>query len=622
MIGKLAAVVVIVVVITVGLVKGGGSSAEPTVQAFLLAWESGQYQTAAAMTTGRPPEVAAALAGAYRQLDAANLVISMGRITQRGGVASASFHASVDLGSGGLRWGYQGAFAMRRTSAGWKVLWSPSVIVPGLQAGDRLAVLTTMPGRAQLQDSAGGPLTLPSTVYAVGVRPGTLAHPQQTAAALAAVTGLDASQIYGQIIAAPSKAFLALIRLQPASYDRLRARLGRVPGLMVAHRTERLFDSLAPVVAGSVGTETALVLRQDGEPYRPGTTVGMSGLQAAYQHSLTGLPTTEVVRQNRAGRRVAVLERWLGTRGTAVRTTINGRVQTAANHALAALPDSAAIVAIAPGSGRILAVAAHKAAGMPAVSPLTGHYEPGQAFTIVSTAALLANSNGFDVSSRIPCHAENSIGGQLFRNQPAEVGLGAKPAFSADFAHACGTAFVGLSVQLNEKDLASAARNFGIGASWQLKVDSYSGTVGNPVGEGQIAAASVGGGGVRVSPLDMALAAGLVQSGSWHSPTLVIPSADPTLAPSDRFSPQVISSLRSLMRSTVTKGAGQAASAPGGNVYGQIGNSVMSSTGKGLRAAWFVGYQGNIAFAVLEFAKSANVSAAPLAGTFLRDIRG
>jgi cell division protein FtsI/penicillin-binding protein 2 len=621
MIGKIAAVVVIVVVIAVGLVRGGAPSAEPTVQAFLLAWESGHYQTAAAMTTGPPPVVAAALAGAYRQLDAANLVITMSRITQHDGQASASFRASVDLGTGGLRWGYQGTFNMRRTSAGWKVLWSPSVIVPGLQPGDRLAVVTTMPGRAPLQDSAGNPLTLPSTVIAVGVFPGRLAHPQQTAEALAAATGLDPTQVYGQIIAAPSKAFLALIRLQPASYARLRPKLTRVPGLIVAHRPERLFNSIAPAVAGSVGTETALVLRQDGEPYRPGTTVGLSGLQAAYQHSLTGLPTTEVVLQNQAGRQVAVLQRWAGSQGKPVRTTLSRRVQTAADRALAGLPASAAIVAIGPASGQILAVAAHKAAGMPAVSPLAGHYEPGQAFTIVSTAALLESSD-FDVSNRIPCMAENSVGGQLFRNQPAEVGLGAKPPFSVDFAHACGTAFAGLSLQLNAGDLASAARKFGIGASWQLKVDSYSGTLGNPVGYGQIAAASVGGGGVRVSPLDMALAAGLVQSGSWHSPTLVVPSADPALAAGNRFSPQVVSSLRTLMRATVTNGAGQAASAPGADVYGQSGNSVLSSTGKGLRAAWFVGYQGNVAFAVLEFAKSVNVSAAPLAGTFLRDIQG
>jgi cell division protein FtsI/penicillin-binding protein 2 len=622
MIGKLAAVVVVVAVITVGLVKGGGTSAEPTVQAFLLAWENGQYKAAAAMTTGRPAAVADAMASSAIQLDAADLVLQMGSVTQHGGTASAHFEASVDLGSGGLNWSYQGSFAMRRTSAGWKVLWNPSVIVPGLQPGDRLAVLTSMPNRAQIQDSAGRPLTRPSSVYVIGVRPSRLAHPRKTANALAAATGiLDSSQIYGQIIAAPATSFLALVRLRPATYDRLATRLGKVRGLIVHRRTERLFDSIAPAVAGSVGTETAAILRQDGVPYRPGATVGLSGLQAAYQHTLTGAPTTEVVLQNAAGHQVSVLRRWAGSRGTSVRTTINGQVQSAADRALAGLPQSAAIVAVQPGTGKILAVATHRAGGMPAVDALAGQYHPGQAFTIVSTAALL--ESGFSANSGpIPCKAENLIGGVRFSNHPAETGLGSEPPFSADFAHACGTAIAGLSIQLNATELASAALKFGIGENWQLKVDSYAGTIGKPVGNGQIAATAVGDGGVQVSPLDMALAAGLVQSGTWHSPALVIsPADDPPLVLRDKFSAQVILSLRELMRASVQKGAGTPADVGGGPVYGQVGNSSLGSAGKHLRSAWFVGYQGKIAFAVIEFTKSPDVNAAPLAGVFLRDLR-
>jgi cell division protein FtsI/penicillin-binding protein 2 len=618
--GKVAAVVAIVGVLGFGLVKGGGSSAEPTVQAFLLAWQNGQYRDAAAMTTGRPAAVVGALAGAYSQLDAADLVMRMGAITQQGDTASVHFHAAVDLGSGGLRWGYEGTFAMRRTGAGWKVLWSPSVIVPGLRSGERFAVLTSLPSRAQIEDSAGHSLALPSLVYSIGVRPGSLADAQKTANALASVTRLDSSQIYGQIIAAPSRAFLGLIRLQPAAYARMQSKLGRVPGLVVVKQTERLFDSLAPVVAGSVGTETAEVLRLEGVPYRPGTTVGLSGLQAAYQRALTGTPTTEVVLQNKAGQQEAILRRWMGGPGTAVRTTLDGRVQSAADEALAHLPGSAAIVAIAPGSGRILAVAAHQAGGMPAVSPLAGHYEPGQAFTVISTAALL-ETGAVHASSPVPCRELNIVGGHHFLNKPAVVGLRSQPPFSVDFAHACGTAFAGLSLQLNIQQLASAAKKFGIGAAWDLKVASYPGTIGRPVGIDQIAATSVGGGDVRVSPLDMALAAGLVQSGTWHAPALVT-GPDPAGVAPERLSPQVVSSLRTLMRSTVTKGAGGAAQGGAGPVYGQIGNSVLDPAAKGLRSAWFVGYQGKVAFAVIQFTKSANVSAAPLAGEFLRDVQG
>jgi len=622
MVGKIAAGVVVAGFVIAGLVQGGGTSAEPTVQAFLLAWENGQYQTAAALTTGHPAAVTAALAGAYRQLDAADLVLQMSSITQHGPTATARFLASVDLGSGGLRWSYHGSFEMKRSSSGWKVLWSPSVIVPGLQPGDRLAVLSSMPSRAQIEDSAGHSLSVPSKVWVAGVRPGSLASPKKTASALASATGgvLDAPQVYGQIIAAPSKSFLSLIRLRPGAYDKMRARLARVPGLQVHERAERLFESIAPVIAGSVGTETAEILRTDGVPYRPGATVGLSGLQEAYQRTLTGSATTKVVLENAAGHQVATLQTWTGGRGSPVRTTLSGSVQRAANRALQQVPGSAAIVAIQPGTGRILAVAARRAAGMPAVSPLAGQYAPGQAFTIISTAALLQEA-GFDAAKPVPCRAENSVGGRRFSNHPAETGLGAQPPFSVDFAHACGTAFAGLSLRLNSGDLAAAAQAFGIGADWKLQVDSNSGTIGNPEGFGEIAAASVGSGSVRVSPLDMALAAGLVQSGTWHAPLLVTSPPDPTLSPRRPFSPQIMTSLRKLMRATVRKGAGRAANVGHGAVYGQVGSSALTA-GKGLRSAWFVGYRGKVAFAVVEFTKSVNVSAAPLAGAFLRGIHG
>ena len=75
-------------------------SAEPTVQAFLLAWENGDYPAAAALTTGAPGQVSAALSNAYRQLGAADISLGMAGITQRGKTAEARFSASVNLGRG------------------------------------------------------------------------------------------------------------------------------------------------------------------------------------------------------------------------------------------------------------------------------------------------------------------------------------------------------------------------------------------------------------------------------------------------------------------------------------------------------------------------------------------
>ena len=588
--------------------------AEATVQSFLLDWENGQYAAAAALTTGAPAQVAAALQGAYEQVGAADLSLGMIGVTQHGDTAEATFDADVDLGRGGAPWDYNGSFQLRRVGSGWKVMWTPAVIVPGLRPGLRLAVVGSMPQRAQLLDAEGAPLAPLSLVYTVGVIPGRLARPARTASGLASATGLVASQVLSWIDEAPSAGFLELVRFSPSGYRRLSARLSRVPGLIVERQRLRLFDSVAPAVSGSVGGEAAKQLQLAGIPFRPGTTVGLSGLQLTFQRMLVGAPTTEVMLENAAGRVVSVLKSWPGQSGTDVRTTINAQVQNAANKVVDSLSDPAAIVAIAPSSGQILAVAQHDVRGLPAVQGLDGEYQPGQAFTIVSAAALLGT--GLGLNAPIPCSASNPVGGQNFVNDPPEPGL--PPSFRSDFANACSTAFAGLSLQLSAKKLKQAASGFGLGEPWQLPVSSFAGALGQPADQAELAEDSIGEGSVQVSPLDMAIAAAVVQSGTWRPPSLVTSPPDPGLTPTVPFGVQVVSALQTLMRSAVTSGAARAANLPGAPVYGQVGNAPTRSDS--LRTAWFVGFQGNLAFAVVELTNSSSTSAAALAGQFLTSL--
>ena len=321
-------------------------SAEPTVQAFLLAWQQHQYQVAAELTTGKPEVVATALQDAYLQLDAAAFFVAMGPISQHGNTAHAAFSASVDLGQDGPPWDYNGSFDLRQTGSGWKVVWSPSVINPGLRPGLRLAVVSSTPRRALLEDANGASLQLPLTAYVAGVRPDRLTHPEVTAARLGRITKLDPTQLLGFILAAPRSSFQELVVLRPAQYNRMASRLARVPGLIIKPEQLRLFSSVAPAVVGSVGTETSSTLRDQGIAYRPGATVGLSGLQRARQRDLAGTPTIKVVTETARGRQVAVLRSWPGQASQPVRTTINSGLQTAADTAMESLPQSAAAVAV------------------------------------------------------------------------------------------------------------------------------------------------------------------------------------------------------------------------------------------------------------------------------------
>ncbi len=608
-----------VLVIGVTSIGPTGPSVTASVKIFLLDWEDQSYNAAASMTTGRPAAVAASLQAVYRQLGAEDLELAMGPINVHGDTARASFYASFDLGRGGLSWTYTGRFRLRRAGSQWRVLWSPSVIVPGLASKERLAVLTTLPQRAVLLDAQGRSLIDRSAAYEIGVVPDRVRDPLRTAARLAKVTGLaqsDADEMSGQIQAWPPRKFLELVQLTPARYRHLRDKLRRVPDIRHERVIKRLFDSSVPVVTGKVATETARTLIEDGEPYRPGTTIGLSGLEQAYQAKLAGKPTTEVVVQSKAGKQVKVLHEWPGVASATVRTTINSGVQRAATSALAGIGTSAAVIAVDAKSGQVLAVASHSGHGMPSVSPFDGRYHPGQAFTIVSTAALLG-AKSITPKTQVVCPQHNPVGGQPFANVPAERHLGRQPPFSDVFAHACSTEFAVLSLTLNAGELTAAARDLGIGGvPWKLPLPAFTGTLKNPgKNTGELAADAVGAGTVQVSPLDMALAAGAVDSGSWHAPELVTtPAQQPSRS---KLSLAVVSQLRTLMWTTVKSGAAKAAFQRGAHpLYGQVG-SVPLAGHHGLRAIWFVGYRGKVAFAVLVFTKSAAfTSAVQVAGQF------
>jgi cell division protein FtsI/penicillin-binding protein 2 len=618
---KLGAAGLVVLLLIIGVAGGfasGEPSAEPAAQQFLLAWAQGQYKTAAAMTTGGPATVTTALRTAYQQLGAAAYYLTMGPIDQHSGTAEAHFFASVDLGQDGAPWSYEGRFAMRKTSSGWRVLWSPSVINPGLRQGLRMAVVSRMPARAPLLDAEGTPLIHPSPAWVAQVRPGKLAHPEQTAEKFAEVTGLDDQQVLSVIDAAPQTHPLTLVTLSPSAYAKLRKKLGKVPGLMMRRVSLRLFDTSAADVTGTVGTELTPVLQAQGVSYRPGTTVGVRGLQAVYQRRLAGSAETEVIAENQAGHQVAILKQWDGTKGTAVRTTLEGGVQRAAASAVAGQPAASAIVAVQVSTGHIIAVADHPGGGT-RVDPLAGQYQPGEAFTIVSAAALLANRTGLD--EQIPCLPRSRVGGRTFTNVPAVSGLGSQPLFSMDFAHSCGTAFTTLSQGLTGSRLASSAAAFGLGARWKLPLSTFSGSFRASQTQGGLAADTIGEQGVLVSPLAMALVAAGVDSGKWRPPVLVTSPPDPGLTPRVVASAQTVVSLRTLMRDAVTSGAARGANVGGVPVYGQVGTA-RAAIGSKYWAHWFVGYRGGVAFAVLELTKSPSTSAVPLGASFLSGLGG
>ena len=119
------------------------------------------------------------------------------------------------------------------------------------------------------------------------------------------------------------------------------------------------------------------------------------------------------------------------------------------------------------------------------------------------------------------------------------------------------------------------------------------------------------------SPLTMALVAAAAGSGTWHPPTLVDDPPQGAAAPPVAVDPGIDASLHQLMRAVVTSGTGTAANV-GNAVFGKTGTAEFGPGDPPATHAWFIGFRGDVAFAVLvEGGGVGGQVAAPIAAKFL-----
>jgi cell division protein FtsI/penicillin-binding protein 2 len=184
------------------------------------------------------------------------------------------------------------------------------------------------------------------------------------------------------------------------------------------------------------------------------------------------------------------------------------------------------------------------------------------------------------------------------------------------FAQSCNTAFAALGARLPAGALERAAAQFGFGLDELLPVESPGGRIPTPDSTARLVEDSIGQGQVTASPLAMASVAAGVAAGTWHQPH-VLPCPQCASHPV----PQA-AALRRLMRAVVTSGTGTRAAAPGAPVYGKTGTAEYGAGSPLPTHAWFVGWQGRLAFAVFaEDGASGGSVAAPVAARFLRALR-
>nr|WP_267807605.1 penicillin-binding transpeptidase domain-containing protein [Streptomyces tirandamycinicus]MCY0983746.1 penicillin-binding transpeptidase domain-containing protein [Streptomyces tirandamycinicus] len=375
--------------------------------------------------------------------------------------------------------------------------------------------------------------------------------------------------------------------------------------------------------------ERAAVLDANGDELRaaslvgavdPKTGKGVSGLQARYDRRLmggSGPSKSVVVVDRRSGRVVKQLTAAEEPPGQPVRTTVEPEVQEAAAEALDGVAKNAAIVAVEPSSGHILA-AANTPAGMNRA--LAGRYPPGSTFKVVTAAALL--KQGMKPSDRGQCPKFAYVNGQRFENQDQFV-LPAEATFRDNFAHSCNTFFVNARNRLSGSTLHETAEAFGIGGDWDVGATTYDGSVPVSTSDNDKAAATIGQARVQASPLVMASVAATVKEGAFKQPLLVPDAVKNRFEPDARLDEGVVRALRSMMRATVTDGAGRALRGISGEPHAKTGTAEFGTATPPPTHAWMIGYQGDrdLAWSVLlEDGGSGGSDAGPIAARFLRNL--
>ena len=591
--------------IALGLLAAGcgGSSPKPqsTLTPFLSAWSRGDWGTMRGLVADPPADFVSVNRKAFAALGVTRATFTSGRIVQ----SQSGDRASARL-TGHYQLPHVGAFTTHATvqlvkrNGRWRVSWSPRTIDSHLGNGESLSVDRQWPKRAPILGAGGALLTSNRDEVVVGVVGERVKNPGQvrTDLIMAGATAAQARQALAAAKAHPTY-FEPVFTVSQARFAQLKAAGGphnvyAVPGTQFDLQASRhaITTQLSDQLVGTVGPITAEQLKQLGSPYDNGSIVGQRGLEQVYERRLAGTPTTQVNVADSTGAPVVRLATYHGHPGRAVHTSIDPRVQRAAEDALAGDTHHVAMVAMRASTGKVLAVVSDPA-DYEFDQALQGHYPPGSTFKVLTSTALIRK--GLSPDSPATCPPTITVDGETFHNaSPGDVASTLQQAFTVS----CNTAFIGLATQhLQAADFPATAGLYGLNHTTRIGIPALMAVVPKPSDEADLAATSIGQAQVVFSPLGMATVASAIGSGTVRLPQLAQGAGDDSVAPT-RLPGTVAADLRQMMATVVTSGTAAGTGLPAGT-HAKTGTA-QYGTGSNLKIdGWLMGYYGDIAFAIV-----------------------
>ena len=405
-----------------------------------------------------------------------------------------------------------------------------------------------------------------------------------------------------------------------------------LPGVVVEVEPERVYptSSFAAHLLGYVREVSEEQAKQG--RYRRGDMIGQSGLERLLDEYLRGRDGGERIEVDALGRPVKVIQRDEPRPGGQVITTVDRRIQEAAERVMAGRAGS--IVVMDPRTGDVLAMTSSPSFPLDRFTgnldreawnalmrdpahpllnrALQGQYPPGSVFKLVVAAAGL-QERVLTPMDRTYCNGVFSIGSHTFKDWL--TGGHGHVDLRGAIVQSCDVFFYQAGLKVGPEAIARYARAFGLGAasgvdlpgekiglmpspSWKRE------RFGRPWTAGETVNVAIGQGQVLVTPLQVArMFSAFANGGVLWKPRLIqrVEKADGSLAYAEStkmsgqidLAPVIWDYLRQAMAGVVSEGTGIAAKVPGIAVAGKTGTAQTvsnSDSARGQDHAWFASF--------------------------------
>jgi penicillin-binding protein 2 len=406
-----------------------------------------------------------------------------------------------------------------------------------------------------------------------------------------------------------------------------------LPGVIVEVEPQRVYptSSFAAHLLGYVREVNDEQIKQG--RYRRGDLIGQTGLERLLDEYLRGQDGGERIEVDALGRPVQVMQRAEPNPGAQVVTTVDRRVQEAAERAMAGHAGS--VVVLDPRNGDVLAMTSSPAFDLDRFTgnleredwlrliqdpkypllnrALQSQYAPGSIYKVIVAAAGLQEGS-LTPMDRTYCNGQFHMGGWTFKDWKA--GGHGHVDLRAALVHSCNIFFYQAGLRVGPSAMARYAKAFGLGGATGIDLSGEKlGLVpspewkrqrfGRPWQAGDTVNTSIGQGQVLVTPLQVArMMAAIANGGILWKPRLIqrVERVDGAVLYSEQsamtghvdLSPAVWAFLRGALWGAVNEGGtGGAARVAGLDIAGKTGTAqriAKSDSRRGEDHAWFASF--------------------------------